>query len=212
MHARRALLCTTALALGGCNCFVPVLEGGDAGADAGERAACDGGTVRVRATEWVLVDEEFPNWARTERLHLRDDAKACGGVGAVRTLVRWDLSALRGLQLAGPGAAQFRYAYGWDGYAGPARVVALARVRGSWDASTPWAALPATELSYLGTSTLQPVIGATLEFPIQAQVLREWVDGAGPNDGVLLRFLNEDCSRPRWPADFDPPELRLDCL
>lgn len=224
MRVRLALGC--ALAVAGCQCFVPVADGfldgggggngrgggagGAGGTGGGGPAGCVGNQVALTATVGLMIDEEFTTWARP-RVHLRDDARACGGRGAVRTLSDWDFSGTLGLKATGSATVRFRYNYGWDGYGGPARTVSLHQVTSAWDGGAAWASAPAFDVVPLGSATLSPVVGTTVEFPVPAALVQGWIDDPSRRHGVLFKFLSETCPSPRWPAEFDAPVLVIPC-
>ncbi|MHB8877931.1 MAG: hypothetical protein ACYC8T_29910, partial [Myxococcaceae bacterium] len=44
----------------------------------------DAGVGILHAVDHAILDEEFPNYVHAGRLHIRDDARSCGGLGAAR--------------------------------------------------------------------------------------------------------------------------------
>lgn len=187
------------------------------------------GSATFTASSWQLLDEEFPSRAVSTRIHIRDDAKACGGYGANRSLVRWDLTSLAGHTVAGPATVSFTYTWGWSQYLnGPSRSAEIHEVTAAWIPATSWATAPPWNPTPWSSAMMPTSMNSEARFLIPGSAVQRWVDDAATNDGVLIKFTDEDCPNPRWPCELgstcdssqpnnitcamtDPPRLTVPC-
>jgi hypothetical protein len=150
-----------------------------------------------------MLDEEFPDRVTNTRLHTRDDARACGGFGAVRSIAKWDISCVPCLATA-QARVRFVYAHDFNQYSGGPRQVGVRQLYGPWSGTTAtWNNAPLVDSAVWGDVTLDNVPDASIVMPITLD--------AGI-DGLMLRFVSETCPAPRWPAEIDPdPVLEVTC-
>jgi len=40
-------------------------------------------------------------------------------------------------------------------------------------------------------------------------VFQRWIVDPSSNRGLMIKFVNETCEDPRFPAEFDPPTARF---
>jgi hypothetical protein len=181
----------------------------DAGtADAGrlDAGTSDAGRIEVvtlPAIERAYIDEEFPATVRNTRLHIRDDAKSCGGFGAVRSVARWEVSAVSCTDIVAV-HVRWIYAHDFNEYAGGPREVAVHELRGSWFSNTiTWFNPPPFDPVPVGRQLLSDVPDASVYVPVTLS--------AGMN-GLMLKFTSETCPGPRWPAELGfTPMLEVQC-
>lgn len=173
----------------------------DAGIDAGIADA--GALLVLPAIDRAYIDEEFPNTVRNTRLHIRDDAQACGGLGAVRSIARWDVSQVT---CTNPGAVHVRwiYAHDFNQYGGGPRQVSVHALTNAWSGNTvTWSNAPSWDPTPVGVMALDDVPDASIYLPVSLD--------AGVN-GLMLKFSSETCPPPRWPAEIGfNPVLEVQC-
>ena len=158
-----------------------------------------------------MIDEEYPTTARNFRLHARDDSKSCGGIGAVRSLARWDLASLVGVNVVNA-RVRFTYTTDFGQYAGGSRTVGIHEVNSAWNGQTTWSTSPSWSMTPLATQSLVNTPGSTVTFPVPASLVNQWISNPSLSRGLLLRFSAEACASPRWPAEFDRyPMLDVNC-
>jgi hypothetical protein len=193
----------------------------DASVDAPPSTPCTSGSITLISTTWDMIDEGIPARAVPTRIHVRDDAIACGGRGVVRTLVRWDVSSLRGRVVTGNASAAFTLTSDWEYNATGGRFVAIFDVLTAWNAATTWSSAPSWNPMPWSSVEMFPMVGSVVTFDVPMQGVVNWIDNPSANNGILLKFANETCAMPRWPAELgstcamcalsSPPRLVVPC-
>lgn len=158
----------------------------------------------ITASDRALIDEEYPQLVRNHRLHILDDAKACGGFGSVRSIARWDVSNVDCADIAAV-HARWTYAHDFEQYSGGSRQVAVHQLSSAWSQnSATWSNAPTFDPVPLAVFTLHDVPDASIVLPVSLD--------AGVN-GLMIKFTDETCAPPRWPAELAlNPTLEVECL
>jgi hypothetical protein len=152
--------------------------------------------------DYGIVEEEFPDRTYTMFEDLRDDARACGGDGVIHSLARWDTTQLAGARVKSA-QVQFQYVADYNEYSGAPRQIDLSLAGAQWDGTTvTWNSRP-PEVEQLSTTSLVDTIGAYVNFQVPYAPIQGWIDSNSvQTPGVILKFDNEQCPAPRWPAQF----------
>jgi hypothetical protein len=163
---------------------------------------CGNMPVVLHNVDYGIVEEEFPDMPYSMFEDLRDDARACGGAGVIHSLARWDTTRLAGA-LVKSAQVQFQYVADYNQYSGAPRRIDLELAGALWDGQTvTWNTRP-PEAGQLANTSLVDNVGAYVNFQVPYAPIQAWIDSnSARTPGVILKFDNEQCPSPRWPARF----------